>query len=86
MVQAEDGRLAAVAEDVLEELRAAMARYGPMASAHEGYAVLLEELDELKSEVWKSPKRRDPAAMRAEAVQVAAMAMRFIYDLCDAES
>jgi len=50
-------------------------------SAHEGFAVLLEEVDELKAEVWKSPKRRDYAAMRTEAIQIAAMALRFLVDV-----
>lgn len=72
-------------DEVREELLAARERYGPMHSAHEGYAVILEELDELKAEVWKSPKKRDLAAMRAEAVQLAAMAVRFLMDVCEPE-
>lgn len=63
------------------ELREAVRRYGPMASAHEGLAVIWEEFEELKEEVWKNPKRRDYAAMHAEAVQLAAMALRFIVDV-----
>lgn len=55
-----------------------------MHSAHEGFAVLLEEVEELKAEVFKGGKqKRDIKAMRAEAVQVAAMALRFIEDVCD---
>ncbi len=78
----EDPRLRAAVDDAVRELQGAVRRYGPMASAHEGYAVILEELDELKAEVWKSPKKRDMRAMRAEAVQVAAMALRFVCDVC----
>ena len=63
------------------ELRSAISRYPAFHSAHEGYAVLLEEVDELKDEVWKSPRKRDYEAMHAEAVQVAAMALRFIVDV-----
>lgn len=66
--------------EVEDELRSATAKYGPMASPHEGYAVILEELDELWEEVRKRPDRRDPARMREEAVQVAAMAVRFMRD------
>lgn len=66
---------------VMDELERATARYAPMNSAHEGYAVILEELDELKAEVWKSPKNRDAQAMLSETVQVAAMALRFIVDV-----
>jgi hypothetical protein len=65
---------------VLSELADAQATHGPFHSAHEGYAVLLEEVDELKDEVWKSPKKRNLAAMRREAIQVAAMALRFLED------
>jgi hypothetical protein len=54
-----------------------------MHSAHEGLAVLLEEVDELKAEVWKKPAQRDVAAMRKEAIQIAAMALRFVLDVCD---
>jgi hypothetical protein len=43
---------------------------------------LLEEIDELWDEVKKSPKKRNPVAMREEAVQVAAMALRFLIDVC----
>lgn len=54
-------------------------------SAHEGFAVLLEEVDELKAHVWTSQKRRDLDAMRKEALQVAAVALRFIADVCNEE-
>lgn len=70
--------------DVVNELRDAREKHGKMCSAHEGFAVLLEEVEELKAEVFKGGrKKRDTKAMRAEAVQVAAMAMRFIEDVCD---
>ena len=72
-------------DDVREELFAAMKGNTPMASLHEGYAVLLEEVDELKAEVWKNPRkhpeRREKA--RKEAIQVAAMAIRLIYDVLE---
>ena len=57
--------------------------YPKFNSAHEGYAVLLEEVEELWDEVKKNPRKRDPAAMREEAVHVAAMALRFLVDLCE---
>ena len=52
--------------------------------SHEGYAVILEELDELWDEVKK--RNRDFKRMRKEAVQVAAMAVKFINDICDKEN
>lgn len=45
---------------------------------HEGYAILLEEVDELWDEV---KGKRDPetmARMKKEAVQVGAMAVKFL--------
>jgi hypothetical protein len=72
-----------VSDAVEVELYVATERYGSFNSAHEGYAVILEELDEL----WDEVKRRDKSIprMRAEAIQVAAMAMRFVMDCCDGE-
>lgn len=63
--------------DIRAELDVACGSFHPMASPHEGYAVILEELDEL----WVEVKAHDRARMREEAVQVAAMALRFIVDL-----
>jgi hypothetical protein len=73
---------AAALKDVIAELRRAQADYPPFASAHEGYAIILEELDELWIEVMKRPDRRLGRAMRDEAKQVAAMALRFMIDVC----
>jgi len=67
---------------VIKELKSAVKRYAPMNSAHEGLAVLQEEVHELMLEVYKSPKNRDDKAMKEEAVQVAAMAIRFLTDVC----
>lgn len=58
--------------------RARQQHPAPFNSAHEGFAVLLEEVEELKAEVFK--RNRDESAMFKEAVQVAAMAHRFIQD------
>jgi hypothetical protein len=69
-------------DEVKEEMKKAIAANPPFHSAHEGYAVILEELDELKEEVWKKKKARDYRNMHAEAIQVAAMAIRFICDVC----
>jgi hypothetical protein len=84
----ENGRLPMAAFDVVNECSAelsrAMRKHAAMRGPHEGYAVILEELDEL----WDEIKRQkiDPQAMRKEAVQVAAMAMRFLVDVCGAEA
>ena len=62
------------------ELLRATKLHGPFASAHEGYAVLKEEADELWDEIKK--RDRDSRKMLHEAVQVAAMAIRFANDVC----
>jgi hypothetical protein len=67
---------------ILYEFSRATALDSPLNSAHEGYAVILEELDELKAEVWKKPINRDREVMAKEAIQVAAMALRFLVDVC----
>lgn len=72
----------AAVEDAVDEARAAMMRYAAMNSAHEGYAVLDEEVDELWDHVKVKQGQRDVDAMRKEAIQIAAMAIRFAVDVC----
>jgi valyl-tRNA synthetase len=67
--------------DVKAEMDSAMKKHSPLNSAHEAYAVILEELQEFWVEVMKKRQNRDKKAMRAELVQVAAMACRTIADL-----
>lgn len=73
-------------EWVLAELETAQFTYPPMNSAHEGLAILQEEVHELMLEVYKSPKNRNDKAMENECIQVAAMGMRFLVDVCMKES
>lgn len=79
-----------VRDEVWNEVQRAMDCYAPFASAHEGYAVILEEVRELEAEVFKSPRRRSYQKMYTEARHVAAMAIRFMLDvddkLCTSES
>ena len=74
------------AANALTEVRRARSMFPVMHSAHEGYAVLLEEMDELKAHVWMKQSKRDYAALRKEAIQVAAMALAFAAEICDAEN
>lgn len=67
------------------ELVEAMNTYPPMNSAHEGWAVIREEVDELWDEVKAKQGQRDVEKMRKEAIQVAAMAMRFVIDVCSGD-
>ena len=64
---------------VKEEYDSATRKFGPFNSSHEGYAVIKEEVDEL----WDAIKgNTSNGAQRAEAIQIAAMALRFIFDIC----
>ncbi len=62
--------------DVSNELLRATTKFGPFNSAIEGLAILEEEVDEFKQEVRHGTIEK----ARAEAVQVAAMAIRFLID------
>jgi hypothetical protein len=76
--------VAAVAIPMLLELESATAKWPPMNSAHEGWGVIYEEfIIELGEHVWMKQSKRDLPAMRKEALQVAAMALRFALDVCD---
>lgn len=68
-----------------KELTQAMDNWPSFNSAHEGYAVLLEEVEELWAHVKTNQKRRNIDGMRKEAIQVAAMAIRFAADVCNEE-
>ena len=63
------------------EFLEATEKFTKFTNAHEGYAVLLEEVDEL----WENVKlnQSNPNRLkkiREEAIQVGAMALRLIYD------
>lgn len=70
---------------VSQELNRAMSMHKPMNSAHEGYAIILEELDELWKEIKKKEYERNIDRMREEAMHVAAMGIRFMIDVCGKE-
>ena len=74
-----------IQDEIFDEWNFARSKFGPFNSSHEGFAVLHEEFDELKAEVWANPKKRKNrnVKMRAEAVQVAAMALGFLTDCCE---
>ncbi len=80
-VQVPSGSVEQALADVQAELLTSMAAFKPLNSAHEAYAVLLEEVDELWDEVKKKQSKRDWAKMEREAIQVAAMAVRMLVDV-----
>lgn len=67
--------------DVKHEVARAENLFPKMRSMHEGYAILLEEVDEL----WNAIKDKDSSQdkIREEAIQVAAMAIRMVVDCID---
>ena len=71
----------ALLQEVATELIKATAKHGSMNSGHEGWAVIKEEMDELwehvRADTWRGPEARH------EAIQIAAMALRYIIDLSD---
>ena len=62
--------------EVRSEVRRAETIHKPINSLHEGYAVILDELDEFWEEVRKKADQRDPMAVREELIQTAAMCVR----------
>jgi NTP pyrophosphatase (non-canonical NTP hydrolase) len=70
-------------ELVREELASARKKHGPMLSIHEGYAVILEELDEAWDEVKKKTRDRDLDNLYKELIQIAAMCQKMAEDVVD---
>lgn len=78
--------------EIRDEYARAAAQHAKQNSAHEGYAVLLEEVDELWDVVKTNPKKLPGgevewrSMLRKEAIQVGAMAVRFVTDVCGGKS
>lgn len=68
--------------DVRTEYVRVTERHGRLHSPHQGWAEILEELDELWEQVRQKRRNRDLDAMYTECVQIAARAMKFAIDLC----
>jgi hypothetical protein len=69
---------------VRRELERARRLHAPINSVHEGYAVLLEEVDEFWEHVKRRSSARVPREMLVELVQVAAMCQRVAEDTLSA--
>jgi hypothetical protein len=69
-------------EIIEEEVIRAKGLYPTFNSTHEGYAVIFEEIDELWDLVRKNKGIDGDLRMKNECIQIAAMAIRFIEDLC----
>jgi len=74
-------KYANAADDIVTEICKARVKHAPMRGPHEGYAVLLEEVDELWAEV--KAQKFDKEKARKEAIQIAAMALAFAVEVCE---
>jgi hypothetical protein len=70
-------RIAMSINAVCEELARARMKFPPFASPHEGWAILWEEVDEM----WDEIRANNRNKARYEAMQAAAMALRFLVDI-----
>lgn len=70
-------------ESIVNECQNAMFNWPEFHSAHEGFAVLAEEVDELWEHVKTNHKKQDISKMKTECIQIAAMALRFATEICD---
>lgn len=66
---------------VEREMQRAISKFPSFRSPHEGLAIILEEYEELKREVFKQHDVRSTTLMTKEAMHIAAMALRFMVDL-----
>ncbi len=71
----------AICSDIVDEVLSSKDKHKPFNSSHEGYAVLLEELDEVWEEIKKSKHYTLSNEAKQELIQVAAVAMRMINEL-----
>lgn len=65
---------------VEQELVRARVKHTALNSLHEGFAVILEELEEFKAEVFKKREQRCAVNVLKELVQTAAMCHRLAED------
>lgn len=69
-------------EAICAEYDTATEKFGRIISPHEGLAIIQEEFEELKVEIYKNSQMRNTELMKYEAKQLAAMALRFMVDIC----
>jgi hypothetical protein len=79
----DNDRLTQLFTDVRMEHQRAISKFPPFNSAHEGLAIIEEEFEELKAEVFKKKEARSYPNMKNEATQLADMALRFILDVVE---
>lgn len=70
---------AQVFEELRDAFNHAVTKHPPMNSPHEGWSVIYEELEELREHVRGDTGHS--AEARGEALQIAAMGLRYAFDL-----
>ncbi len=70
---------------IFKEYLHASEKFPPFHSPHEGESVIREEFEELWEEIKKKQTDRSLILMRGECIQLGAMALRFLVDLCPVE-
>jgi len=83
IITIQNKKLQKILVDVAKEFINATNKFGDFHNAHEGYAVLLEEVDELWDTIklhQNYPHRLD--LIKKETIQVSAMAIRILFDCC----
>jgi hypothetical protein len=76
-----DDRIREIAMEIAAKVERAERKHPPMHSPHEGWSVIWEELEELREHVRADTGRS--AEARKEALQIAAMGLRYALNLCD---
>lgn len=71
-----------IAIEIADEVERAEKKHAPLNSPHEAWSVIFEELEELREHVRADTGRSADA--RKEAIQVAAMGLRYVLNLCEA--
>ena len=69
------------ANEIYREYLNASEKFGPFHGPHEGWAIIKKEMDELWEVIRDYPKA-DKTNLRKEAMQIGAMALRFMIDIC----
>ena len=67
---------------IKKELELARNKFPKFNTEHEGIAVIREEYLELEQEVFKKQSEYNIDQIKKEAIQLGAMAMRFLIDRC----
>ena len=70
-----------ILQAVSAELERACMKFVPFTSAHEGYAILLEKIRRSSGMEMLKNMYPDKGRMAKEAIQIAAMAIRFVQDI-----